>query len=50
MRVSAKAEYACVAMLELAANFSDAAPLRITGHRSIRSGGLFIFAPQKGRH
>ena len=29
MRISAKAEYACVAMLELAANFADAQPLRI---------------------
>ena len=29
MRVSAKAEYACVAMLELAANFSEAQPMRV---------------------
>jgi Rrf2 family protein len=29
MRISAKAEYACVAMLELAANFADPQPLRI---------------------
>jgi Rrf2 family protein len=29
MRISAKAEYACVAMLELAANFGDPQPLRI---------------------
>src|SRR5581483_5093986 len=29
MRISAKAEYACVAMLELAANYSDAQPVRI---------------------
>jgi Rrf2 family protein len=29
MRVSAKAEYACVAMLELAANFADPQPLRV---------------------
>lgn len=29
MRVSAKAEYACVAMLELAANYAEAQPLPI---------------------
>ncbi|SRR5258707_1019633 len=29
MRISAKAEYACVAMLELAANYADVQPLRI---------------------
>src|SRR5260370_10224198 len=29
MRVSAKAEYACIAMLELAANRSDSQPLRV---------------------
>lgn len=29
MRVSAKAEYACVAMVELAANFSEAQPMRV---------------------
>jgi Rrf2 family protein len=29
MRSSAKAEYACVAMLELAANFAESHPLRI---------------------
>jgi Rrf2 family protein len=29
MRISAKAEYACVAMLELAANFGDPQPVRI---------------------
>jgi Rrf2 family protein len=29
MRISAKAEYACVAMLELAANYSDPQPVRI---------------------
>src|SRR5258708_29558323 len=29
MRVSAKAEYACVAMLELAASYSEAQPVRI---------------------
>src|SRR4051812_26319335 len=29
MRISAKAEYACVAMLELAANYADPQPLRI---------------------
>jgi Rrf2 family protein len=29
MRISAKAEYACVAMLELAANFAEPQPLRI---------------------
>src|SRR3984957_7672571 len=29
MRVSAKAEYACVAMLELAANYTEPQPLRI---------------------
>jgi Rrf2 family protein len=29
MRVSAKAEYACVAMLELAANRGDAQPVRV---------------------
>jgi len=29
MRISAKAEYACVAMLELAANHADAQPVRI---------------------
>lgn len=29
MRVSAKAEYACVAMLELAANYSETQPLRV---------------------
>lgn len=29
MRISAKAEYACVAMLELAANFADTQPLPI---------------------
>src|ERR1700722_369571 len=29
MRVSAKAEYACVAMLELAANYCEPQPLRI---------------------
>jgi Rrf2 family protein len=29
MRISAKAEYACVAMLELAANVADPQPLRI---------------------
>jgi Rrf2 family protein len=29
MRISAKAEYACVAMLELAANYGDAQPVRI---------------------
>jgi Rrf2 family protein len=29
MRVSAKAEYACVAMLELAANYNDPQPVRI---------------------
>ncbi len=29
MRISAKAEYACVAMLELAANFADPQPLPI---------------------
>jgi Rrf2 family protein len=29
MKVSAKAEYACVAMLELAANRSDSQPLRV---------------------
>ena len=29
MRISAKAEYACVAMLELAANYADAQPVRI---------------------
>lgn len=29
MRVSAKAEYACVAMLELAANFGDVQPMRV---------------------
>jgi Rrf2 family cysteine metabolism transcriptional repressor len=29
MRISAKAEYACVAMLELAANYGDPQPVRI---------------------
>ena len=29
MRISAKAEYACVAMLELAASFAESHPLRI---------------------
>lgn len=29
MRISAKAEYACVAMIELAANYRDPQPLRI---------------------
>src|SRR5881398_1674979 len=29
MRVSAKAEYACVAMLELAANYQEPQPVRI---------------------
>jgi len=29
MRISAKAEYACVAMLELAANYADSQPLSI---------------------
>jgi Rrf2 family protein len=29
MRISAKAEYACVAMLELAANYGQAQPVRI---------------------
>jgi Rrf2 family transcriptional regulator, cysteine metabolism repressor len=29
MRVSAKAEYACIAMLELAANYADAQPVRV---------------------
>ena len=29
MRISAKAEYACVAMLELAANYAEPQPLRI---------------------
>jgi Rrf2 family protein len=29
MRISAKAEYACVAMLELARNYNEAQPLRI---------------------
>ncbi|HVS38199.1 MAG TPA: Rrf2 family transcriptional regulator [Gemmataceae bacterium] len=29
MRISAKAEYACVAMLELAANYADGQPVRI---------------------
>jgi Rrf2 family protein len=29
MRISAKAEYACVAMLELAANYADPQPVRI---------------------
>jgi Rrf2 family protein len=29
MRVSAKAEYACVAMLELAANYHDGQPVRV---------------------
>jgi Rrf2 family protein len=29
MRISAKAEYACVAMLELAANYADNQPVRI---------------------
>jgi Rrf2 family cysteine metabolism transcriptional repressor len=29
MRVSAKAEYACIAMLELAANFAEPQPVRI---------------------
>src|SRR5947209_11234762 len=29
MRVSAKAEYACVAVLELAANYGDAQPVRV---------------------
>ncbi len=29
MRISAKAEYACVAMLELAANYAEAQPVRI---------------------
>ncbi len=29
MRISAKAEYACVAMLELASNFGDPQPIRI---------------------
>jgi Rrf2 family protein len=29
MRISAKAEYACVAMLELAANYTETQPLRI---------------------
>jgi Rrf2 family protein len=29
MRISAKAEYACVAMLELAANYTDSQPVRI---------------------
>ena len=29
MRISAKAEYACVAMLELAANYAESQPLRI---------------------
>jgi Rrf2 family protein len=29
MRVSAKAEYACIAMLELASNRSDSQPLRV---------------------
>lgn len=29
MRISAKAEYACVAMLELASNFGDPQPVRI---------------------
>lgn len=29
MRVSAKAEYACFAMIELAANYGDAQPLRV---------------------
>lgn len=29
MRISAKAEYACVAMLELAANYGDPQPMRV---------------------
>lgn len=29
MRVSAKAEYACIAMLELAANYGDQQPMRV---------------------
>ena len=29
MRISAKAEYACVAMMELAANYQEAQPVRI---------------------
>lgn len=29
MKVSAKAEYACVAMMELAANYKDSQPIRI---------------------
>src|SRR5689334_16353604 len=29
MRVSAKAEYACIAMLELAANFGEPQPVRV---------------------
>src|SRR5438270_13160663 len=29
MRVSAKAEYACIAMLELAANFAEPGPVRV---------------------
>jgi Rrf2 family protein len=29
MRVSAKAEYACIAMLELAANYAEAQPVRV---------------------
>ena len=29
MRVSAKAEYACIAMLELAANYSERQPVRV---------------------
>jgi len=29
MRVSAKAEYACIAMLELAANYGDSQPVRV---------------------
>src|SRR5262249_20895060 len=29
MRVSAKAEYACIAMLELAANFAEPQPVRV---------------------
>jgi Rrf2 family cysteine metabolism transcriptional repressor len=29
MRISAKAEYACIAMLELAANFAEPGPVRV---------------------
>jgi len=29
MRISAKAEYACLAMLELAANYAEPQPLRV---------------------